>query len=401
MSISTCAEALSAGAALLDEVADVLAERVLSAEPPAWAVARGWDTWLAQLSPAVLDGVERDGLTWWAGHLPDAPESLVDLCHRVRSLMLFPKEPVLPIEPDAPMKGASVRKQAQVRAFVHALQDRDAASGRIVDIGSGHGHLTRTLSDALGCRALGLEAVEQRVWRAQALAEGDARVEFAHVDALKDQWPLEAGDVVVGLHACGRLGDAAVEAVGDAPEVSLALVGCCAQKMHTCPRHPRSSLGKALGIDFEQPLLSFANFALPTGVSLEEVARGRAWRHGLEVLLRGRGLDVDVVSAPRGVSRRAMQHSFERAARVALERRGLPPATEAELTAAEAEGATIYAAVRRWSQPRRMLSRVIELVVALDRICALEEQGRPVEIMYLFPQSISPRNILIWSGARP
>ena len=139
---------------------------------------------------------------------------------------------------------------------------------RIVDVGCGVGHLTRALAEKLGTEGLGLEVDAERVATAQALTASRSRVDSCHnycsessscggsrrrvgsggrsmpsngvatdqPSALGCNSPsapevmfevcdaavpgevanrLQSGDLVVGLHPCGALGDILVAEVAD------------------------------------------------------------------------------------------------------------------------------------------------------------------------------------------
>ena len=75
----------------------------------------------------------------------------------------------------------SPRKRTQVAAFAALAARVGGAPSRVVDVGSGHGHLTRHLARALGVEAEGWERDPARVAVASALA-GDGGARFVAVD---------------------------------------------------------------------------------------------------------------------------------------------------------------------------------------------------------------------------
>ena len=76
-----------------------------------------------------------------------------------------------------------------------------------------------------------------------------------------------------------------------------------------------------------------------------------------------------------------------------LEVRGLAPATPSELHEAERRGTEAHAQHRRWSVARRMLGRVVEIYVNLDRAYFLVQRGYHAHIGTLWPAEASPRNV--------
>jgi SAM-dependent methyltransferase len=291
------------------------------------------------------------------------------------------------------LRGASPRKRAQIAAFVRALTAAREPR-RIVDVGAGHGHLTRALARALEVPALGIERDETLTARARDLAPDGAR--FVVADAQREL-RFQPGDLAVGLHACGSLGDALVVAAArDGADVLL--VSCCAQKIEADARPPLSKLGASLGVTMRRDVLGLANLtSRPTGVetSMRTIVQSRETRFALSLLLRGRGCALQPGEEARGINRRQLTRGLGHAAARALSHRGLPPASRAELEEVAERARTEYGLIRRLSLPRAMLGRPIELAVALDRAQHLCEAGHAARVGPLFSIQDSPRNLAV------
>ncbi len=394
-------------AARLNEVAralagldDVLAGRVGSGAAPAWCETRGWTAFLAGLSDEALARCEREGLD--AVLVADralaaaAPADLRALAARAAALEAWARGPAREAAPaPTPLRRASPRKQAQVAALVALCRAHLPPPRRVVDAGAGLGHLTRELARALGAQAVGLERERARVEAARALTgRGGPSFEQREVDAALRFAP---GDLVVGLHACGALGDALVEAVAR-DGAALALVCCCLQKVSGPVRLPCSSAGRALGLAFSRDVLGLANLSRgreAIELPLVDVLAGREVRHALRLLLAARGVELRQGDEMRGLHRRWVQRGLAPLAERALARRGLAPATAAELAEARARAAVEHGAIRRFSLPRALLGRLLELAVVLDRACALEEAGRTARVLPAFGLALSPRNLAV------
>lgn len=379
---------------LLAGARDVVLGRVVGPEPPAWCSARGWEGFLLGLEEGALARCEAQGLARALDALPDAPGSLRELAAEVRALEAgWPDAAPTPV-PALP--GASPRKGAQVAALVELVGARRSATShrgawrRVIDAGAGRGHLTRELARALGVPALGLERDPARVATARALGGT-----FEVRDAANDSLGLAPGDLLVGLHACGRLSDALVEAAA-AARVDLVLVGCCLQKTELPGREPLSALGRELGLSFPRPALGLSNL-LDHGPGAGEVTAramaGRETRLALRLLLGARGIELAPGAELRGLPRWGLRRGLSAAVELALEARGLPAATAAELSAAAERAADDLGRVRRLSLPRAMLGRPLELAVALDRARALEEAGLAAAVVPAFGLAHGPRNL--------
>ena len=136
---------------VLASVRDVVAERPGGADPPAWCERRGWTPFLAALSPDEVQRAELDGLAAHVASFPGAPADLVDLARAVVALTTLPTVDAMATA-DVDPRRASPRKRSQVAAFAALVGRVGVSPSRVVDLGSGHGHLTRHLAGALGVR---------------------------------------------------------------------------------------------------------------------------------------------------------------------------------------------------------------------------------------------------------
>lgn len=382
-----------AAVALITATRDIIDERPRAA-PPTWAERRGWTAWLAALDPAALAACERDGLARHCAEL-GAPPDLVDLARQATAVARLPSldPPPLP----GPGHRVSRRKRAQVAAFAGLVDAWSPPVARVVDIGAGHGHLTRHLAQALGVGGLGLDNAPDRVATANRLAGA----EFATVDLFATAPALRADDLVVGLHACGALSDRLLD-VACAAGAAVAVIGCCLHKIPTATRPPRVP-AETDAVALPRACLGLANInrgAQGVESSLADNLRARARRAGLRWLLRQRGLALREGEEMHGVNRRRAHDPLPDLAARVLAHRGLAPATPAELAAAERAGIAESEAIRRWSIARRLLGRPLEVYLALDRALSLARAGYRVRLGTVWPAAISPRNIAIL-GAPP
>jgi SAM-dependent methyltransferase len=378
-------------AELLSGWRDVLEERVTDHEAPSWAVRREWDAFLTVLGEDEIAVCERRGARAVAA-LEGAPGDLVELAREVAAVTGHLEAFACSPSPEA-LSGASLRKSGQVASLVALCRSRGFAPRRIVDVGSGAGHLTRALARALEIEAVGLERDPVRVGRARARSTGEpARFEACAVNPTS--LDLAPGDLAVGLHACGALGDALIQ-VAARDRTDLILVACCPQKIPGPRRTALSATGREHGLTVAREVLGLAN-AFEGTPDLE----ARAVRVALRSVLRARGVDVRHGAETDGLTPRG-RRNLPVAAERALARRGLAPATEPELEDALASGRAEVELARRRTLPRRLLGTALEHALALDRARALEEAGAVAEIVRLFPRELSPRNLAVIARAHP
>lgn len=377
-------------AALLVEWRDVLEERGDDGLMPSWAVRRGWDGFLRALPDAALVACEVGGAAAVAS-LVGAPSDLVALAREVAAVVEVSEAPA-PVGPPEALSGASRRKSGQVAALVAVCRERGFAARRVVDVGSGAGHLTRALARTLGVEAVGLERDGERVARARARAAGDHGVAFEVVVVGATRVELLPTDLAVGLHACGALADELV-ALAARDRVSLVLVGCCPQKLDGPSRRAASRTGRACGLDIAREVLGVAN-------SFEGTpdVEALAVRIALRRILRGRGVTLRPGDETRGLTPR-VRRKLEAASARALALRGLAPSDEQERDRALELARTEVGLARRRSLPRRLLGSALEAALALDRARALQEADAAAEVVRLFPRALSPRNLAVVSRA--
>jgi SAM-dependent methyltransferase len=394
---------------LLADAHDIVLGRVELDGAPAWCVARGWDAFLRSLSDEAAEAAGLEGLAAVA-RIEGAPPSLVAFARDVARAADVAPLPAAELPPGARGRRASDRKWAQVAAFAAASAPLARACERVVDVGSGHGHLTRHLAAAFGRPALGLERDAERVAVARALTSPAAgavdapRASFVEADLTRERLALRAGDLAVGLHACGELSDLALDAAADAG-ASVAFVSCCLQKARApfraaraCPsgvdparlRWPREALG----------LSNLAPRAQGVEASLERDLAARQNRWALAWLLRERGVEVEPGAEIAGVNRRRARAPLAEFVALVFARRGLAPPSAAELALAAEGAATSYARARRYDLPRVGLGRVVEAFVLYDRARALASRGYSVRAGTIFAAAVSPRNLALLAAPR-
>jgi SAM-dependent methyltransferase len=381
-------------AALLDEVRDVLDERVRAPRAPRWAEARGWAGFLAALDDATLRACEEEGPAQVFAAATAAPRELRALADAVRRLTALPR--AAPPAGVPVLRQASPRKRAQVAALAGLVRRWAPGSARVVDLGAGKGHLTRALAEALDLPAVGVERRDPVVGRARALTL-DERVRFVAGDGASTR--ARPSDLLVGLHACGALGDALIERAA-AADAGVLLVSCCPQKVPGGTRPPVSAAGRRLGLELRQELLGLANLAtLGEGAAgARAVMARRRTRYALWLLLRDAGVDLPLGAEARGVHRRQFRRPLAELAPRVLAARGLPAPSARALRDAERRAALEHGRMRRFSLPRTMLARALEVAIVLDRATRLEEAGEPPRVIEAFDPAQSPRNLAIVRG---
>lgn len=381
--------------AFLGAFSQVAQGRVTAADPPVWCEARGWTSYLRGLTAQEVELAEVDAGAWFR-HDARAPESLRFFAESADTLTRLPRSGAVPSTSFRPTPLVKERKSQQIDALIAALRPLAEKSERVVDIGTGKGHLSRLASESWLCAALGLDRNERLLSSATALIRGEP-AEYQKLDALAEALPLRASDLVLGLHACGEVTDIALaSALGVGAR--MAFVSCCLQKQRAPERLASSSFGRSLGFSLSREVLGLSNLMgrargieVPQSVSIE----AHQARHALRLLLELRGVSTEPGEEMRGVNRRRARKGLDTLAFEACQARGLLVPSPIELEHCKLVGETQFSAMRRWSLPRALLPRVIECAVAFDRAALLQERGHVASVTEAFPAAVSPRNILL------
>ena len=276
------------------------------ASVPGWPNPAGWRDFLLGLDEPTLCECERRGLHHYTTAWNECmPATLRALCESVRraSVELRGRRPDITGSSKYASMAASrtsrkkgpllprkvtQSKAAQVRALAQVTASRMSSKEgvqRIVDVGCGRGHLLAELQAVLGVNALGIDRNGDLLKSARELYPS---VEFEAIDVFAGKLGpiLRKGDLLVGLHPCGLLGERLVEAVAPCADVSLIMVPCCLHKQGGAPRPPRSVRGRELGLTIPCAALKKASMALDASATVGP----RRNRHALRALLRARGV---------------------------------------------------------------------------------------------------------------
>ncbi len=380
---------------------DVLDGRVLDETVPDPLRTRGWAESLLALSEDELVAMEIAGCDG-APH-ERFPPTLVELQRAAAELCTVPALLHTPEPPRRRLRRLETpRKRAQVDALSHLTLPfaRDAA--RVVEVGSGHGHLAREVAEQIEVPVVGLERNAAISAKAQRLASS-GRLSFVEVDVLRDGLDLKEGDCALGLHACGELGDALVVGVAERAE-SLVLVGCCLQKQRPEVRLPlNAARAGARGVSLPKSLLGLSNFTpREQGVEATRAENVAAFerRLALHALLSAAAGPLRFGVEMDGLNRRAAHGELVAMVERAFGLRGLPIPPRQAIDDAQRAANRLHGRIRRLSLPRTLLGRVLEMFVFVDRALHLQSAGFDVTIGTAFPKEISARNLTLLARRR-
>lgn len=380
---------------------DVLDGRAVDETLPPALVARSWASPLLSLSDAALAQLEIAGSE---GTLPDHfPASLHALQAKARALCSVPALAATSSATRRLRRLETPRKRAQVEALSELTMPLVRAASRVVEVGSGHGHLAREVAARCDRPVVGLERDAALSAKARQLPHWD-RLSFQEVDVLGSGLALLEGDCALGLHACGELGDALAVSVAERAQ-SLVLVGCCLQKQRAELRAPLCRLRPDTPeLVLPKSLLGLSNFtprAQGVEASREQNIAARERRHALHALLSLHVGPLRFGAEMDGLNRRAAHGDLRLMVERAFQRRGLPAPSANAIARAAEDAKAIHDQLRRLTLPRILLGRVLEMFTLADRALYLQQAGFEVHIGTAFPKEVSARNLTILAQRRP
>jgi len=287
------------------------------------------------------------------------------------------------------------RKWAQVTAFAAQVP----ANEPVVEWCSGKGHLGRLLA------ANGAARVDSLEWHSRLCRQG---VDLAARSGVQQHFhtvDVMSADVsslllpqarAVALHACGKLHLRLLELVVEGRMQAVSLAPCCYYLIDDEHYRPLSRAASASALRLAKPDLHTPLRETVTGGNRARRLRARElrWRLAFDCLqreLRDRNEYLPVPPAPGAV----MHEGFERFARWACERKGLPLPAAIECGKYLALAEQRLRAVREMELLQQVFQRPLEMWLALDRALYLEEHGYRVALQEFCPRQLTPRNILI------
>jgi hypothetical protein len=335
---------------------------------------------------SLLDGDDAARLNWLAAHVP-AVAAIGPLLH-------FAPPAAAGAIDSRLVRDVPGRKLAQIAAFAASAAP---TSLPLVEWCAGKGHLGRVLGLARAKPVLSIEADPALCRAGERLAArvgADQRFLAADVlcDAARNRTWID-GRHAIGLHACGELHRALLEAAASARPPALDLAPCCFHKVADAARARLAGVGRLRPL-WDDLRLSVADTATASAREVAMRRREMAWKLGFDALQR-RLSDADRHHPLAPLPDDWLRGDFEAFCRHVALRERLELRGTADWDRWEAEGWRRRAEVVRFDQVRKAFRRAIELWLVLDRASFLERCGYSVRVSEFCARSVTPRNLLI------
>jgi len=288
--------------------------------------------------------------------------------------------------------GVPARKWIQLQSFVPRL-----VPATFVDWCAGKGHLGRTIASLWSCAGTALEIDPVLVRAGEALAARErASLDFRSVDVLDPalDTSIVRDRTLVALHACGDLGDRALQVATSASARGFAWAPCCFHRGRE-GFTPWSVEGQVLGqLTKEELRLPTTDETVTSPRSRWQRRTAMAYRLGLDELraqATGQHAYVSVASVPHSW----LSDGFETFCRRMAQQFSVPLPTAPDWDGAERIGRERTARARRLGLVRAAFRRPLEVWLALDRAVWLADQGLEVAVGTFCERPVTPRNVLV------
>jgi SAM-dependent methyltransferase len=364
--------------------------------------------------------------------LPDRPASLSQWLSRIRHLSLNREQLILPDSiphvqiPEVLAQKMLTKKLAEVKAGARYISYicKLHRITRVVDVGSGQGYLSLTLAATCGLKVLAIDGSASQIQGSRAAATKAGLVENGDVTHLVryvtgidelgeviSKWAEGERCLLTGLHACGSLSEHMIRLSTTVPEISyIAVVGCCFN--HIQPLSPSHPNGFPISKTIRNGKLILSASALVTGCQAPTnwppqpansvFGKKAFYRAVLEKLLWDKKLlsqGTQQQQRPVWGIRTGDLSSFPSYTSRALSSLHLSlgtDITEAEIKEYEQRYEARKGEIAILQTLSVLLCRVVESVIALDRVFYLREQGmEEVDVVPVFEYRESPRNLMV------
>jgi hypothetical protein len=368
--------------------------------------------WLDELltfqDKAQLMGLERKDVTGC-----QLSPSLQTFYNRIYQLEQVPVAPQYPPMPETSFTFLYVipKKQHEVRRLAPLVDEfyRQHQIERIVDIGGGIGILSQTLNNQYGHRVTTLDANPTLQATGSSRHQKNAknpenRVEYINlrVEASSGEFQqlLAPNRMTVGLHTCGPLALDQITASVEQKVKAIINLGCCFHQLEEQSHQNISQFAREHGSFYQN------RFALTLAArghrKLDEKdfdlkQKVKRYRYAMHFLLHDEYNLKEMVtlgnSRPKLYDESFGTYALEQFPRIGVTARH----TKEELDAFFNRSACQELIDRMLAAGliRNALGRLLELLIHLDRLFYLEENGYEGQLWELFDEKLSPRNLCL------
>ncbi|PSV17934.1 SAM-dependent methyltransferase [Photobacterium kishitanii] len=264
---------------------------------------------------------------------------------------------------------------------------------------AGKGYLGRVLAVSHQQSVTSLEWQQQLcIDGEQAAKQLELNINFVHADAFS----ADSDDAIateqhaVALHACGDLHVSLLQRVAAKKGAAVSISPCCYHLIRQSHYQPMSAAAMTSTL-----VLSKHDLRLPLQETVTAGNRVRqlrfvevSFRLGFDLLQRELN-NTDTYLAIPNVQKALLTQGFEAFCQWAAFKKGIELPANIDFNMWQRQGEKRFAITERMELVRQLFRRPLEIWLALDRACFLEEQGYKVVLGSFCDKPITPRNLLI------
>ncbi len=335
----------------------------------------------------------------------DIPKGLLQFLEATRPWITFPISSDSWALPENKSLHMTAKKQHEISALLLFLAAQKEKLGieRAVDIGGGAGHLARTLVNVLDLPMVTIDRDAALQAMGRSLLQ---KLKLPHIPLQFIQGEMQSGRqeeldayfegacLSLGLHTCGPLAWTHLRK----SQASRAVLnfGCCYDRMDVTRDCHQSAWAQKHSL----PLTSFALFLATRGRrrSLQELAmqeKVNTYRLALHLFLQEEGL-AEGFRAVGDAARATYGQGFTLYCADRFRFLGLDFTRYEQRALHFINRTDVLRSMREFfviNVVRNAFARPLEVVLLLDRVLWMEEQGHEVELRQFFDHSLSPRNL--------
>lgn len=336
---------------------------------------------------------------------------LLAFYQRIEELCQMPSIPDLPPMPFdfKTFLYMTPKKQYEIKRLAPLINAKyqQHVIANIVDIGGGIGLLAQTLNNQyrLKVTTLDMDPVLQKTGSTrydEFAKDPDNKVQYHQVKVspseLKFNSLLTPDSMTIGLHTCGELANAQLQASAKAGLKSIINFGCCYQLLEDTSAQNISTFAQSM-----KDAIFMKHFALTLAArahrkmdekDFDLKMKVKLYRYSIHIMLHEVYGIKELVSLGNS-SPKLYDESFGHYATEQLRRINLTPKPieQIEKFYQDPKLQDLIWKMIAAGLIRNALGRVLELYLLLDRTIFLEEQGYQVELMEFFDEATSPRNL--------
>lgn len=321
-------------------------------------------------------------------------ESYSQFLKQIRELCVIPKFPYRDKElPKELLARINAKKRHEISVIKQQLSHKEI--NKIIDIGSGAGHLSSVLLHQNNKESLCIDMSSdfQAIGKKKLTRHAPnilKRLQF-ETHKITDRSQFPTSDLLIGLHACGDLSSILIQKYVKANIKNLLSYGCCYHKL--TKEHYNLSQNADLKLTNHSLTMAAKSYKSLDITDYQKRQRVKNFRYTLHFFMQEKlNLEFETIG---NANQEDYQGKFSQYMyKYLAQSKSFSESDLEEYYEEKKNDVDYYIAA---GIIRSHLARLVELYIILDRALFLKEKGFAVEVQETFSSKLSPRNISLFS----